>query len=117
MEDKLNEQLQDALEAASESIAAGGAADSDPAPEGAAPQDGQPSPRKWANLFDSPEKLEQAYGHIYRAFHAKSRELQETRQALDNLMAALNSNSPPFLRPWPRRNRPRNKPATWASSS
>lgn len=94
MEDKDKEQLQQALEAASESIAEPAAADSDPAPDGAA-DSGQPPARKWANLFDSPEKLEEAYGHIYRAFHAKSRELQDTRQALENLAQALSQQAAP----------------------
>lgn len=89
MEDKEKEQLQkEALEAASESIADTATADSNTEVEGAS-SEGQPFAKKWANLFDSPEKLEQAYGHIYRAFHAKSRELQETRQALDNLVQSL----------------------------
>jgi hypothetical protein len=95
MEDKEREQLQEeALEAASESIADTATADSNTDQEGASPE-GQPSEKKWANLFDSPEKLEQAYGHIYRAFHAKSRELQETRQALDNLVQSLSQQGAP----------------------
>lgn len=60
--------------------------DSDAGAEGAG--EGQPL-KKWAKMFDSPEKLEDAYGHIYRAYHAKCRELQQTTQALDGLVGAF----------------------------
>lgn len=85
MNENNQEQPLERIGAASESTAADATADSNQ--EGAA--GGQPSAKKWANLFDSPEKLEEAYGHIYRAFHSKGQELQQTRTALDNLVKSL----------------------------
>jgi len=35
--------------------------------------------RKWANLFETPEKLEEAYRHLYRAYHERSREMGELK--------------------------------------
>ena len=87
MTDKTKEQPLEEIVAGAVDEAAAPAADSDVNEEGA--EQGQPSAKKWANLFETPEKLEEAYGHIYRAFHAKSRELQQTRQALDNLVQTL----------------------------
>lgn len=80
--------LEQPLEEAAAALDAA-AAPADSEQEDAAVDAAAPAAKKWANLFDTPEKLEEAYGHIYRAFHARSQELQQTRSALEQLARAV----------------------------
>jgi len=93
MENLLNEQPAESAVAPSESAAQADGPDS--AQDAGGAGSGQPSGKKWAKLFDSPEKLEDAYGHIYRAYHAKCRELQQTGQALEGMVQLLGQGSGP----------------------
>lgn len=80
--------LEQPLEEAAASLDAA-AAPADSEQEDAAVDEAAPVAKKWANLFDTPEKLEEAYSHIYKAFHARSQELQQTRSALEQLAQAV----------------------------
>jgi len=96
MENLFNEQPENAAPAPSADVAAvdAEAPDSQQEPMQEPDAEQEIAPRKWAKMFDSPEKLEEAYGHIYRAYHAKCRELAQTQQAMDGITQMMSQNTP-----------------------